>query len=73
MSIDLSSELKRRGLSQAALAKLIDVDRSAVTRWVKWGMPIPEARAVQIEQATGIPMASLRPIAKPQPERGAAA
>jgi DNA-binding transcriptional regulator YdaS (Cro superfamily) len=67
MSIDLASELNRIGMKRSALAKAAGVHRSQVTRWTKWGMPIPLERVEQVSEATGIPPHKLRPdhFAKP--------
>lgn len=70
MSFDLSAELDRRGISKSALATAIKVNKSAVTRWTKWGIPIPAERVFEVESFTGISRHKLRPdlfgpIAKP--------
>jgi DNA-binding transcriptional regulator YdaS (Cro superfamily) len=61
MSIDLASELVRLGITQSELASRIKVHKSQITRWTKWGMPIPPERAAKIEETTGIPKHQLRP------------
>ncbi len=39
---------KARGLSQGALAELLQVDRSAVTKWETDAAPITKSRALMI-------------------------
>jgi DNA-binding transcriptional regulator YdaS (Cro superfamily) len=75
MSIDLASELDRIGMKRSALAKAAGVHRSQVTRWAKWGMPIPLERVEQVAKATGIPPHKLRPdhFAKPASKQTEAA
>jgi DNA-binding transcriptional regulator YdaS (Cro superfamily) len=57
----LSEALGRIGMQQADLARAVGVHRSQVTRWIKWGMPVPERLVADVERATGIPRQELRP------------
>lgn len=74
MSINLASELDRLGVTRSKLAREIGVHKSQVTRWTKWGMPIPAERAAQIEAVTGIPREKLCPdVFGAKPSEGRAA
>ncbi|WP_377838733.1 YdaS family helix-turn-helix protein [Bosea sp. UC22_33] len=73
MSIDLAAELVRRGVTQSALAKDLNIHKSAVTRWTKWRMPIPVSRVADVERITGISRHDLRPdVFGAKPEERAA-
>lgn len=67
MRCDLSHELQERGLTQASFADLLGVHKSAVSRWIKWSMPIPAHRVLDAERVTGIPRHFLRPDLYPPP------
>lgn len=51
--------LAEHGLRPADLARKCGVEKSTVTRWAERGIPL--VRVFQIEKATGIPRAKLRP------------
>lgn len=51
--------LATKGLRPVDLAGSLNVDRATITRWAHGR--IPAERAIDIEKATGIPRASLRP------------
>jgi DNA-binding transcriptional regulator YdaS (Cro superfamily) len=51
--------LKERGITQAALARMLGVNKSSVTLWSLG--EVPAKRAIEIERATGIPRSKLRP------------
>ncbi len=51
--------LKEAGLSPAALAKEVGVNKATVSRWN--GTSIPASRVKDVERATGIPARKLRP------------
>ena len=60
---NLTSLLNERGMRPIDLARLLEVDKSTVSRWAEDGVPLH--RIVDVERVTGIPRANLRPdIAK---------
>lgn len=65
---DLPRTLRERGMTQMELARILDVDKSAVSRWARGR--VPAERVVEIERMTGIPRSELRPdlYAAAQPE-----
>lgn len=46
---------------QASLGRLIEASKSQVNSWFKYGKPIPPARCISIEKATGVRCEDLRP------------
>lgn len=60
MNSTLTIQLAHRGMTMSDLARAIGVHRSTVTRWAK-GWRVPALRAIEIERATGIPRADIRP------------
>lgn len=56
---DLPALLAERGLRAIDLARLLDVDKSTVSRWSEDGVPVH--RVLQVERATGISRSKLRP------------
>lgn len=70
MSFDLRTERVNRGLTQAALARLIDVDRGTVIRLERGGTPLADT-ALKIADWLDTTPAELWPVA--EPERSAAA
>lgn len=61
MSNAILSALRARGIKQGTLAQACGVDKSAVSRWVRWGAPIPEKHLSVVSQLTGIQPPELRP------------
>lgn len=61
MSFDLRSERMNRGLTQAELARLIDVDRGTVIRLERGGTPLA-GTALKIAEWIGSTPAELWPI-----------
>ncbi len=55
----LKIELEGRGVTYAALAKAVGVNRSTVLRWA-CGL-VPAERVAAVERLTGIPRETLRP------------
>lgn len=55
----LAQLIKSRGLRPADVARALGVDKATVTRWVRGRVPVD--RLEQVEKATGIPAADLRP------------
>ena len=58
-TINLSHLLHDKGLSLAALAREIGVNKSTVTRWAKRN--IPAERVAEVSKVTGLKMHELRP------------
>lgn len=56
---NLPSLLSSRGLRPIDLARLLEVDKSTVSRWAEDGVPFH--RVLDVERVTGIPRADLRP------------
>lgn len=52
--------LSEKGIKPVAVAALLGVDKSTVSRWCK-GLPIPAEKLKAVEGATGIPASQLRP------------
>lgn len=59
VAADLAASLEKRGLRAIDLARLLEVDKSTVSRWVKDGVPID--RVLDVERVAGIPRAEQRP------------
>ncbi len=59
MKTDLTKLLAEHGMNRAKLARLMNVNKSSVSRWAAG--TIPAERAVDIERVTGIPRNRLRP------------
>lgn len=55
----LKDLLKSKGFTITSLAKLLDVNKSTVSRWAS--SKVSAENAVLIERLTGIPRAELRP------------
>ena len=56
---NLTTLLNARGLRPIDLARLLDVDKSTVSRWAEDGVPFH--RILDVERVTGISRAELRP------------
>ena len=56
---DLASLLGERGLRFVDLARMLEVDKSTVSRWAEDGVPFH--RILDVERATGISRTQLRP------------
>jgi transcriptional regulator with XRE-family HTH domain len=69
MSFDLRKERVNRGLTQAALARVLEVDRGTVIRLERGGTPMADT-ALRIAQWLDTTPAELWPVA--EPERSAA-
>lgn len=59
MQNDLKILLAEKQLRLADLARMMEVDKSAVTRWAAG--KIPAHRALAVSKVTKIPLAKLRP------------
>lgn len=70
MSFNLRTERINRGLTQAALARLIDVDRGTIIRLERGGTPLADT-GLKIAEWLETTPAELWPIH--EPERSAAA
>ena len=56
---DLASLLNQRKLRPVDLARLLEVDKSTISRWAEDGVPFH--RILDVERVTGISRADLRP------------
>ena len=57
--------------SQSALARLLGITQSAVSKWIDRGQPLPAEHVLAVERETGISRHELRPDIYP-PESPAA-
>lgn len=61
MDTPIADALKKRGISQAALARQLSVDNATVCRWAKGRSRVRAERVLEIESLTGISRHVLRP------------
>jgi transcriptional regulator with XRE-family HTH domain len=57
---NFAQQLEASGISKSELARRLNVDKAQITRWTKWGMPIPSSRIAAVSEITGISLSDLK-------------